>query len=72
LINKSVNIIDFCVGTVRNQETKFLPTGSPPLQSSTKGKLMRKRKRGPLKNKGRAWGLNTVFRFDGKRDADSI
>jgi hypothetical protein len=57
---------------VRNQEAKFLPTGSPPLQSSTKGKLMRKRQRGPLNNKGRAWGLNTVFRLEGKRDADSI
>jgi hypothetical protein len=36
MINKSINITDFHVGTVRNQETKFLPTGSTPLQSSTK------------------------------------
>jgi hypothetical protein len=40
MINRSENVTDFRVGTVRNRETKFLPVGPPPLQSSTKGKLI--------------------------------
>jgi hypothetical protein len=36
-------LTDFRVDTIQNQETKFLPTGSPTLQSSTKGKLIAKR-----------------------------
>jgi hypothetical protein len=40
MINRSENVIDLCVGTVRNRETKFLVARPPPLQSSTKGKLI--------------------------------
>jgi hypothetical protein len=43
MINKSENVTDFHVGTVQNQETKFLPAGPPPLQSSTKGKLIKEK-----------------------------
>jgi hypothetical protein len=46
MINRSENVTDFHVDTVWNQETEFLPTGPPPLQSSTKGKLMLGRQRG--------------------------
>jgi hypothetical protein len=37
-----------------------------------KGKLIAKRQRYSLNNKGRAWGLNTVFRLEEQRDVDSI
>jgi hypothetical protein len=40
MISKSEKLTDFCVSTVRNQETKFLLAGPPPLQSSTKGNLI--------------------------------
>jgi hypothetical protein len=40
MINRSENITEFCVGTVQNRETKFLPVEPPPLQPSTKGKLI--------------------------------
>jgi hypothetical protein len=40
MIIRSEKFIDFYVGTVQNQETKFLPDGPPPLQSSTKGNLI--------------------------------
>jgi hypothetical protein len=43
MINESENVTDFRVGTVQNQETKFLLAGPPPLQSSTKGKLIEER-----------------------------
>ena len=72
MISRSDNITDFCVGTVRNQETKFLPTGPPPVQSSSKGKLIEERQWGSLNNRERAWGMNTVFRLEVQRDANSI
>jgi hypothetical protein len=43
MISKSEKVTDFPVRTVRNRETKFLPVGPPPLQSSTKGKLKEER-----------------------------
>jgi hypothetical protein len=46
MISRSENVTDFRVSTVQNQETKFLPAGPPPLQSSTKGKLIREKQWG--------------------------
>jgi hypothetical protein len=46
MISTSENITDFCIDMVQNQETEFLPTGPPPLQLSTKGKLIEGRQRG--------------------------
>jgi hypothetical protein len=46
MINRSENITDFCVGMVQNQEIKFILAGPPPLQSSTKGKLIEGRQGG--------------------------
>ena len=43
MINRSEKITDFRVGTVRNQETKFILVGPPPLQSSTKGNIIEER-----------------------------
>jgi hypothetical protein len=40
MISRSEKVTNFHVGAVQNQEIKFLPVGPPPLQSSTKGKLM--------------------------------
>jgi hypothetical protein len=50
MISRSENITDFRVGMVQNRETKFLPVGPPPLQSSTKGKLI----------EGRQWGSPSI------------
>jgi hypothetical protein len=46
MISRSENITDFGIGRVWNQETEFLPTRPPPLQTSTKGKLIEGRQRG--------------------------
>jgi hypothetical protein len=46
MISRSKNITDYCIDMVQNQETEFLPTGPPPLQSSPKGKLIEERQRG--------------------------
>jgi hypothetical protein len=43
MISRSEKVTDFRVGTVRNRETKFLPVGPPPLQSSTKGNLIKEK-----------------------------
>jgi hypothetical protein len=43
MINISEKVTDFRIDTVQNRETKFLPAGPPPLQSSTKGKLIEER-----------------------------
>ena len=43
MISKSENFADFYVGTVWNQETKFLLVGPPPLQCSTKGNIIEER-----------------------------
>jgi hypothetical protein len=40
MINRSERVTDFHVGTVQKRETNFFPAGPPPLQSSTKGKLI--------------------------------
>ena len=72
MISRSEDVTDFCVDTIQNRETKFLLDGPPPLQSSTKSKLIEERQWSSQSNKGRSWGLNTVLRFKGQRDADSI
>jgi hypothetical protein len=71
MISRSENFTYFCVGTVQNRENKFLPAGPSPLQSSTKGNLIRETMRFSI-NRGRDWGMNTVFRLKGQRDANSI
>jgi hypothetical protein len=43
MIRRSEKVVDFCVGMVQNRETKFLPAGPPPLQSSAKGNLIEER-----------------------------
>jgi len=46
MINRSENFTDFHLSMVQYQETKFLPAGPAPLQSSTKGKLIREKQWG--------------------------
>jgi hypothetical protein len=46
MINRGENVIDFHFSMVQNREIKFLPAELPPLQSSTKGKLIREKQLG--------------------------
>jgi len=72
MINRSDNITDFRFGMVRNQETRFLPTGPPLLESSTRGKLIEGRQWGSLNIRERSWGMKTMFKLEEQRDANSI
>jgi hypothetical protein len=58
MINRSENVTDFPVSTVQNQETNFLLVGPPPLQSSTKGKLIREKQWGSQSI--REWGSQSI------------
>jgi hypothetical protein len=72
MISRSENIIDFCVGTVQEPRNRV-----PSSWASTTSILHQRQahRRETMRfsiNKGRAWGMNTMFRLKGKRDENSI